>query len=192
MVCRFDSYKTDFRVFRPRTAWFLVLPALWGALLFAGLFAGTEPASAQQLLARHGNWSAYVWTENGNKVCYIFSKPTKQEGDYSRRGEPYAMVSRRMGGKTSEEVSVTSGYPYDEKSKVRLKIDGKNYALSLIDKELAWADEAVVKDATIVRSMVKGLTLSVRGTSKKGTFSLDTYSLRGFSAARKAIVKACP
>ena len=47
-------------------------------------------------------------------------------------------------------------------------------------------------DATIVRSMVKGLALSVRGTSKKGTFSLDTYSLRGFSAARKAIVKACP
>jgi hypothetical protein len=31
----------------------------------------------------------------------------------------------------------------------------------------------------------------VRGTSVKGTFSLDTYSLLGFTAAYQAMVDAC-
>jgi hypothetical protein len=39
---------------------------------------------------------------------------------------------------------------------------------------------------------VRGTQLVVRGESKVDTNSIDTYSLTGFSAARKAIAEACP
>jgi len=40
--------------------------------------------------------------------------------------------------------------------------------------------------------MKRGSKLTVRGTSRKDTYSLDTYSLKGFTKTHKAIVKACP
>jgi hypothetical protein len=33
--------------------------------------------------------------------------------------------------------------------------------------------------------------MTVRGTSAKGTFSVDTYSLLGFTAAYQAMTDAC-
>ena len=39
--------------------------------------------------------------------------------------------------------------------------------------------------------MIRGARLVVKGTSSRGTKTTDTYSLKGFSAAFKAIGKAC-
>ena len=39
--------------------------------------------------------------------------------------------------------------------------------------------------------MKRGSTMTVRGTSVRDTFSMDTYSLTGFSAAYDAMRDAC-
>jgi hypothetical protein len=39
--------------------------------------------------------------------------------------------------------------------------------------------------------MKRGTDMTVRGTSVKNTYSLDTYSLLGFTAAYKAMIDAC-
>ena len=39
--------------------------------------------------------------------------------------------------------------------------------------------------------MKAGSDLTVRGTSTRDTFSLDTFSLLGFTAAHQAMVQAC-
>jgi hypothetical protein len=49
------------------------------------------------------------------------------------------------------------------------------------------ADEGV-----LVAAMRSGSTMSVQGTSSRGTVSTDTYSLSGVSAALDAIAKECP
>jgi len=49
------------------------------------------PASAQQAIGTYGEWSAYYITENGSKVCYVYSQPIKQDGNYTRRGDPFAI-----------------------------------------------------------------------------------------------------
>ncbi len=159
------------------------------AFLVAVSLAGG--ASAQDALSSSGAWSAYTYKEGGKLTCYMYSQPTKKEGNYKKRGDPHIMVTRRRGSDVVEEVSVTSGYPYKEKSKIKLQIDGRDIVFGIVQDEHAWTDDAK-EDKAVVKAMRRGNKLTVRGTSRKDTYSLDTYSLKGFTKTHKAIVKACP
>ena len=46
-------------------------------------------------------------------------------------------------------------------------------------------------DKKLVEAMKKGERLIIDGTSTKGTTTKDTYSLRGFSSAYRAISTKC-
>ena len=48
------------------------------------------------------------------------------------------------------------------------------------------------EDAAIIVAMQRGTDMTVRGTSQLDTYSLDTYSLLGFTAAFNAMRDACP
>lgn len=175
---------------RPAARTLLLLPALCCACLLLA----PRAAPAQTLpehLAENGAWKAYTYVEGGTTVCYMYTEPAKKEGNYTRRGEPNAMVTRRRASGTTEEVSVTSGYPYRKGEPVRVKIDGRAFEFDLIHEEHAWASDAGA-DAKLVKAMVRGAKMTVRGVSQKGTYSLDSYSLTGFSKTRDAIVQACP
>ena len=58
------------------------------------------------------------------------------------------------------------------------------------DGEKGWTTSAD-DDKALVKAMRAGATLTVRGTSKKGTYSLDTYSLTGVTAALDEIHSSC-
>lgn len=164
------------------------------ALCCASLLLAPHAAPAQTLpeqLAENGAWKAYTYVEDGSTVCYMYTEPAKEEGNYTRRGEPNVMVTRRQASGTTEEVSVTSGYPYRKGEPVRVKIDGGAFEFDLIHEEHAWASDAGA-DAKLVKAMIRGAKMTVRGVSQKGTYSLDSYSLMGFSKTRDAIVQTCP
>ena len=174
------------------TAKCLLLAVLLATGGMAVVMAVTGGAVAQEVLSRNGAWSALTYKEDGKLICYMYSQPTKKEGNYKRRGDPHAMVTRRRGSSAVEEVSVTSGYPYKDNSVVKLKIDGRGFIFEkFVEDEHAWADDAA-EDKAMVKAMIRGNKMTVRGTSRKNTYSLDTYSLKGFNATHKAIVKACP
>ena len=40
------------------------------------------------------------------------SAPTKQQGDYTRRGDAYALVTHRPNQQTRDVVSIVAGYTY--------------------------------------------------------------------------------
>ena len=157
--------------------------------LAAGILAGG--AHAQEELGKNGAWAAYTYQEGGKLTCYMYSQPTKKEGNYKKRGDPHAMVTRRRVSAVVEDVSVTSGYPYKDSSTIKVQIDGRGFKFGVVQDEHAWADNAA-EDKAAVKAMIRGNKLTVRGTSRKDTYSLDTYSLKGFSKTHKAIVKACP
>lgn len=146
------------------------------------------PSWAQELVATHGDWNVIRYVEGGKQFCYIHSVPINETGNYTRRGGPYVLVVRQGGG-AGDQVSVTSGYPYKDGSEAELKIDDRTFKL-FVHGEKAWARNAE-EDKALVGAMIKGLRMTLRGTSQKGTYSLDTYSLRGFSRAHDEIVKAC-
>ncbi len=164
---------------------------LFALTLMAGGLVVAGDAEAQKALSKSGAWSAFTYKESGNLTCYMYSQPTKKEGNYKKRGDPHAMVTRRRGSGVVEEVSITSGYPYKDKTPIKVKIDGRGFKFGIVQEEHAWADDAS-EDKKVVKAMIKGDKLTVRGTSRKGTYSLDSYSLKGFNKTHKAIKKACP
>ncbi len=167
---------------------------LFAAFLCIALLAGAEQGHAQvkpEPLAENANWKSHTYVRDGSKVCYMHAKPAKSTGNYKRRGAPNIMVTRRQGSRTSEEVSVTSGYPYPEDKPVKVTIDGREFNFDLTQQEHAWVKEEE-DDAIVVKAMIRGRELKVRGVSLKGTYSEDTYSLIGFTKIHDAIIRACP
>jgi len=160
----------------------------WLMVLLAVSLSGVAGcATAQELHKTHGDWKVLSYKKDGEKFCYVASVPTKKTGNYTKRDEPFFLVVYRAG--TTDEVSVSSGYPYKAKSTVKLSIDKKAHKLFTQD-ERAWAYDAK-QDATLIAAMKKGSSMEVRGTSKKGTYSADTYSLRGITAALADMSKRC-
>jgi len=145
-------------------------------------------ASAQKLENVYKDWNVFTMKQGGKKTCYIASAPTKKEGNYNKRGEPYILVTHRSSN--VDEVSISSGYPYKRKSEVTVSVD-KNSAIKLFTKDdLAWAYNAK-DDSKLVGQMKKGYKLQAKGTSQLGTYSVDTYSLSGFTAAYNRMKRLC-
>ena len=170
------------------------LALLVPAFVCAALFADLPWAAAQEQttsLATGKHWQALSFVRDGQKVCYMYSTPVKSTGNYKRRGDPNVVVMRREGSRTAAEVSVTSGYPYPEGKAVRVTVDGRRFDFGLLQDETAWADSEEA-DAAVVKAMIRGVNFTVRGVSLKGTHSVDTYSLIGFTKIHDAIVRACP
>ena len=83
-------------------------------------------------------------------------------------------------------IQVEAGYPYDSKKSVEVTIDKKLYNF-VSDEGSAWTEN----DIKVISSMKKGLVLSVKGQSSRGTKTKDTYSLKGFTAAYNKLFKDC-
>ena len=148
-------------------------------------------AATPQPLGSYRDWHAYTFTgdETNGKICYVASVPTEQEGNYTRRGNPAVLVTRRPGGDGVDEVSVQPGYSYLGGSEVTVKIDDDTFTL-FTQGEHAWA-RTPEDDRALIEAMKRGRTMEVHGTSTKETFSDDTYSLLGFTRAYETMVEAC-
>lgn len=163
------------------------------ALTF-GLFAGpvfAQSTTKPKVIGEYRSWSALTYKEGAGNVCYMSSSPEKwtSEPRNVRRGDIYILVTHNQGRSVQDEVSIYTGYTYKKDSEVWLAIDGQNFDL-FTDGDSAWARDAET-DRKLVQAMVRGNKMVVRGTSSRGTLTIDTYSLSGFTAARNAINKAC-
>lgn len=160
------------------------------ALACMAVFAPqAEAASEPRLLGNYGKWAAYVFMEGSNKVCYMASQPTKAEGNYTRRGDIFALITHRPAEGSKNVFSYITGYPYKPGSDATVIIDGTRYTLFTQD-ETAWAPDATV-DGKLANAIRKGKKMEVKGLSSRGTATTDSFSLEGSSAAHEAISKEC-
>jgi len=155
-------------------------------------FALAAPALAQgtERLGDFQDWSAFRFEESGKPVCYMASRPKKSEGNYSKRGDVYAIITHRPAEGTFNEVSIVAGYSYKKDSTVEMKVGDVKKTLFTQD-DAAWAADKET-DQELVQAMIRGHTMVVTGTSSRGTATTDTFSLLGFTKAHDAIDKACP
>ena len=162
------------------------------AVAFLSVALAATPLAAQTIerLGDFQDWSAFKFKESGKDACYIASQPTKQEGKYSKRGDIYALVTHRPAEGRRDEVSFVAGYTYKPESAVEVTIGSTTQKLFTQD-DSAWAVDKET-DVALVRSMIRGNNMVVQGTSSRGTLTTDTYSLKGFTAAYKAIGKGLP
>ncbi len=145
--------------------------------------------AADKPLGTFKAWSAMSFDEDDKTVCMMWSQPEKAEGDYKKRGEIFVFVTHRPEDRETNKVSFEIGYTFKESSEVRVTIDGQAYTL-YTDRSTAWSHNAK-DDGRMVKAMRAGRTMTMEGTSSRGTKTRDTYSLSGFTAAHNAINKAC-
>lgn len=146
-------------------------------------------AQEAELISRHGAWSAYSFKENGNLVCYIASEPINAEGNYTRRGDIFALITHRPAKNSKNVFSYVAGYPYKSNSDVIVDVDNQTFTL-VAQGEMAWASDKET-DNRLAKAVQQGSRMVVKGRSSRGTLTTDTYSLRGSAAAHNAISKKC-
>lgn len=163
----------------------LMAAALLAAVVAVGPAAATEVAR----IGVYGSWSAYTYEEQGNKVCYMASRPLSSRGDYTKRGDVFLLVSHRPGEGSFDVVNMVAGYPYADGVDVEVKAGDATFSL-YAQGDRAWT-RSPEDDRRLSRAIAYQKTVEVRGVSSRGTETLDTFSLRGSLDAYKAISKAC-
>ena len=79
-------------------------------LALTTMTSGAAEAQRPQSLGVFTDWQAFQAVEgNGQLVCFIASKPTNSQGDYTRRGPIWLLVAHRPGVQT-KVVSMEAGF----------------------------------------------------------------------------------
>lgn len=157
--------------------------------IFAMAFVSASYAASPVLIGTYGAWSAYTYTEQGNKICYMVSKPISDVGNYTSRGDIFAIITHRPSENAYNVFSYIAGYPYKKESVVNLSNDSDQFQLLTLD-ETAWTSDNET-DERLAEAIKAGSRMTVKGTSARGTLTTDTYSLKGSSKAHEAIGMAC-
>ena len=134
---------------------------------------------------KSGKWNFIV----DDDYCYIGSMPTNTEiEEGKKRGTTYILVYR-INKSPIAIVQIEGGYPYDKKKTIEVRIDKALYEFFSEEAtpETAWTN----RDKEVIFAMKKGITLTVKGYSSRGTLIIDTYTLNGFTAAYNQLTKDC-
>lgn len=166
------------------------------AVLGAAIVAlGLNPSFAQEstnVVANTTDWSVFV--DGEPKECWGVSPPKESVNSKDgapvsvRRGEILLFVTYRVGG-AQGELSFSGGYPFAGGSTVMLEVGSDTFEL-FTDGEWAWPGTPK-EDAAIMAALKAGKTAKLTGRSGRGTQTVDTFSLLGFSAAVDEAAKRC-
>ncbi|MBR2299045.1 MAG: hypothetical protein IJ870_00530 [Alphaproteobacteria bacterium] len=162
-------------------------------ILVLGLFlmsSNVFAMEAPKLIGDYNDWSAYTYKEGKNTVCYIASTPKRDEGNYTKRGDIYAVVTHRPSDKSFDVVNFVAGYTLKSNAKFTVKIGKQTFSNFFTDADKSWTINDS-EDKKLVQAMFKGERMIVEGISNRGTQTKDTYSLKGFARAYKAINAKC-
>ena len=162
---------------------------LRGILAFVLMSIAATALGATKSLGTFDKWSAHLLTEKKARICFVHGEPAKKLGQYQKRGAVFVQITHRPHANVINEVGFTAGYVYKKDSDAVVDIDGKKFTL-FTHKNGAWAPNAK-SDTALVQAMMKGRRMIIRGMSTRGTKTVDTYSLIGFTRAHQAIGKAC-
>ena len=141
------------------------------------------PAFAQEPtpIGEFTDWGAYKYKNNKGPVCFIVSQPKDSSPKNVNRDPIHFMVTNRPSENVNGQVHLYIGYPFKKDSTVKVSIDGRRFTL-YTSGDGAWSDGAS-SDRKIVQAMKAGSKMVVEGMSRRGTRTVDRYSLSGVTAA---------
>ena len=167
---------------------------LGGALAWAAA-PGDAMAQTQKRVDAKKDWSIFQAGTEAQRLCWIVSQPTQKAAFRNgkavsvNRGDIFLMVAIRPGDGVQNEVSFLSGYPFKNGSEVKASVGNDDFTM-FTEGETAWAPSAQ-DDSALVAAFRKGSNAKFEGTSTRGTKTVDTFSLSGFTAALEAAAELC-
>lgn len=165
--------------------------ALWAVVLMMGIIpAASSQAQDIRVLGQFQDWTAHAFKEGTRTTCYMTTSPTSYvPTDRNRHGDVLLFVTHFPGEDVKSEVSVVVGYNWSPGSEVRAQIGSRSYDLFTQDRNAWMLDDSL--QPRFIADMRAGADMRVSGTSRRGTQTRYTFSLRGFTRSQEAINSAC-
>ena len=104
-------------------------------IIFLTTFANQVNAEEVKKMGTHKDWETYVINSEKGKVCFAQSKPVLQAPKTSSR-EARLFISFRPGENITNEISITSGYDFNNKNSIKQYQEKINIHLILFEKIL--------------------------------------------------------
>jgi hypothetical protein len=167
---------------------------LFTAASLAAAALAAVPAHAATSIGTFKQWGAYTSSDANGKMCFVASQPQDskyQPNAVSSRDPVFFMITSIPAKSIRNEASTIIGYPFADNVKVTVEIDGAGSFTMFTDKDSAWIENPT-QETALIAAMQKGNRMVVTGKSRRGTVTIDTYSLSGITAALDAIAKECP
>lgn len=140
-------------------------------------------------IGTYKDWSAFTMNDGGAKTCFMLSEPKDKNPKNVKRGKVFMFVSHTNNGSRKAEINLQAGYPFEKDSTATAKVGNAKFTL-FTENEDAWMQN--LKDQPkMITEMRKGSRLTVTGKSRRGTRTVDHYSLSGFTKAYQSISSAC-
>ena len=158
-------------------------------IIFLSTFANQVNAEEVKKMGKHKDWETYVVKSDAGKVCFAQSKPVLQSPKKNLR-EARLFISFRPGENITNEISVTSGYDYNNKNSITATSGKNKYKFDIVQESFAWMTSNKL-EKKMIKIMQKGSRIMVTGYNQKGSQTIDHYSLLGFTKAYKATRANC-
>jgi len=158
-------------------------------IIFLTTFANQVNAEEVKKMGKHKDWETYVVKSDAGKVCFAQSKPVLQSPKKNLR-EARLFISFRPGENITNEISVTSGYDYNNKNSITATSGKNKYKFDIVQESFAWMTSNKL-EKKMIKIMQKGSRIMVTGYNQKGSQTIDHYSLLGFTKAYKATRANC-
>ncbi len=140
-------------------------------------------------IGKYKDWESMVITETTGKVCFVQSSPILQAPKSNKR-DAKLFIAFRPVDKIVDEVSVTAGYEFNNSNSVIAQSGKNKFKFDIKEQGFAWIADTKV-EIKMIKRMKKGSRIMITGYNKKGSQTIDHYSLLGFTKAYNAIKKAC-
>lgn len=171
-----------------------LIPAVTMLAALAVVPAAVLPAWAQnrapqgpRALGTYQGWTAATHTENGQKICFAFTRATRAEGVPGRTAQNVTlMVTHRPQGR--DQVAVRNGFTHGRGAEARLIVAQTDLPA------YTSRDSAFLRDGrAAVGAMRSGREAMLRSPGPNGRGQAqDIFPLAGFAAAYDAISRECP
>ena len=158
-------------------------------LLLFVTFNNQAIAEEVKKIGKFKDWETMIIKNNSKLVCFAQSKPVLQSPKSYKR-EARLFVSFRPNEKIINEISITSGYEFNNENSITAKSGKHKYKFDIAQENFAWlADNKMEKK--MINTMKKGSRIMVSGYNQEGSQTIDHYSLLGFTKAYGAAKKNC-
>jgi hypothetical protein len=158
-------------------------------IIFLATFANQVNAEEVKKMGTHKDWETYIIKNDAGKICFAQSKPVLQAPKNNLR-DARLFISFRPRENISNEISITSGYDFNNKNSIKA-ISGKNkYTFDIVRENFAWITNNKF-EKKMIKTMQKGSRIMVKAYNQKGSQTIDHYSLLGFTKAYKATKANC-
>ena len=140
-------------------------------------------------MGKFKDWEVIKLNNNSEIICYAQTKPVLQSPK-SKQREARLFVSFRPKDKISDEISITSGYEFNNQNSVLATSGKSKYKFDITQDNFAWIASNKI-EKKMIKTMKRGSRIMITGYNQSGSQTIDHYSLLGFTKAYNAAKKSC-